>query len=448
MIFGKEGKSVEKNDLTQGSIGGLLLRFALPFLIANLLQSLYGAVDLLVVGKYCTAASVAAVSTGTQVTQIVTSLITGLTVGSTVLIGSYVGAKDLKTTREIMGTSLCAFLSFGLILTVLMLVLAKPILGLLNTPEQSFSLTLSYVSVCALGNVFICGYNAISAVLRGYGDSHRPMLFVGLACLLNILLDVVFVKYLGMDVAGTALATVISQAVSMVTAIAYLRHKEFLFDFKLRSFRPRGWILRRLLAVGVPVSFQELLIRISFLYIAFAMNSCGLYAAAVVGIGAKYDVFAMLTSNSMASALTAITAQNMGAGKPRRARQALFACMGISFLVSSCFWLWAQQGTESMISVFSQDPDILQAGIPYFKTASYDYLATALVFCLNGYLNGRQKTLWTMLSSSFSAVALRIPLTYVTVHHFGDSLGAIGTVAPLVTAITAAYTLLYVLKKE
>ena len=210
---------MERNDLTEGSITGVLLRFALPFLAANLLQSLYGAVDLLVVGRYCASASVAAVSTGTQVTQIITSLISGLTVGSTVLIGSYVGARDEKTTGQIMGTSFFAFFLFGLILTGAMLALEKPILRLLHTPEQSFSLTLSYVSICALGNVFICLYNAVSAVLRGYGDSRRPLYFVAVACGLNVVLDLLFVKYLHMDVAGTALATVIAQGSSMILAV-------------------------------------------------------------------------------------------------------------------------------------------------------------------------------------------------------------------------------------
>ena len=436
---------MERENLTVGSVPRILYAFAVPFLLANLLQSLYGAVDLLIVGAYCSPASVAAVSTGTQVTQIVTSLVSGLTLGSTVLIGNEIGRGNRDRVKKIMGTTFTAFFGAALLLTAAMLIFEKQLLRLLDTPKESFQRTVIYVSICAWGNVFICEYNAVSAVLRGYGDSRSPLRFVAIACSLNVVLDLVFVKYLHMDVAGTALATVISQGVSMITAVLHLKKGNFLFDFRLKSFRPERQIVKELLKIGIPISFQELLIRISFLYIAYAMNRCGLYAAAVVGIGAKYDVFAMLTSNSMAGALTAFTAQNMGAGKPQRARRALWLCIGTSLCASALFFLWAQYSPGTMIGVFSRDPGVIAAGIPYLRSSSWDYLMVALVFCLNGYLNGRQKTLWTMLSSTFSAVVLRMPMTWLFIRWFDQSLGAIGTVAPVVTGITAVYTLLYVL---
>ena len=185
---------MKNNDLTEGNILTRLLLFAVPFLIANIWQSLYGAADLLVVGKYCGAESVAAVATGTQVTQIITSLITGLTLGSTILIGKYMGCGDIERVKKTIGTTLTVFFLFALLLTLLLIAFGKPLLRLLDTPEDSFALTYRYVAVCAAGNVFICGYNAISAILRGYGDSLRPMIFVGIACVINIVLDVVFVK--------------------------------------------------------------------------------------------------------------------------------------------------------------------------------------------------------------------------------------------------------------
>ena len=183
-------------DLTEGSVAKNLLLFAVPFLIANILQSLYGAVDLFVIGRYCTAASVAAVSSGTQVTQIVTSLVTGLTLGGTILIGQYMGCKDYEQVKRTIGTTLTVFLIVALILAALMLGFLRPLLTILKTPEESFERTMQYVAICALGNPFICGYNAISAILRGYGDSTRPMMFVGIACVLNMILDFVFVRFL------------------------------------------------------------------------------------------------------------------------------------------------------------------------------------------------------------------------------------------------------------
>lgn len=430
--------------LTSGSVVRALVTFTLPFLLANILQSLYGAVDLFVVGLYCDASSVAAVSTGTQVTQIVTSLVSGLTLGGTILIGKYTGMGDTDRMQKSIATMLSVFFFVALLLTALMLLFARPLLALLNTPTSALEETVRYVSICSWGNVFICGYNSLSAVLRGYGDSTRPMLFVGIACVINIALDFAFVL-LGMGAAGTALATVISQAASMFIAVLYLRRRDFLFDFRLSSFRITPAIARELACVGVPISFQELMVRISFLYLAAVMNSCGVYAAAVVGIGSKYDVFSMLTATSVANALAAITAQNIGAGKPERARRSLWYGMGFAVGVSALFFGWAQLSPQSMIALFSDDANVIAAGIPFFRSCSYDYLMVAFVFTLNGYLNGRAKTVWTMVSCSAGALLLRIPLVYLFARSFGDRLGMLGLVAPIVSGIMACYTLAYVI---
>ena len=271
------------------------------------------------------------------------------------------------------------------------------------------------------------------------------MVFVGVACVLNSILDFVLVKFCGMGVAGTALATVISQAFSMTVAVIYLHRKQFIFDFRLRSFRPVKSIVRDLARVGIPISFQELLVRISFLYLMTVMNSCGIYAASVVGISSKYDVFAMLTATSIANALAAITAQNMGAGHLERARKSLWYGLSFALLVSCLFWLWAQWNPQSMIRVFSADSGVIQAGIPFFRSCSYDYILVTIVFCLNGYLNGRQKTLWTMVSCSAGALFLRIPLVYLFGKYFAEDLGKLGMIAPTVSGIMAAYTLFYVI---
>lgn len=435
---------MEENRLTEGNIASALFRFAVPFLIANVLQSLYGAADLFVVGRYCAAESVAAVSTGTQVTQIITSLATGLTLGGTILVGQYMGSRDYDRVKEMIGTTFTVFAAAALVLTALLLAFKEPVLTMLDTPAESFALTDTYVTICGLGTIFICGYNAISAVLRGYGDSARPMAFVGLACALNIALDIVFVKYLAMGVAGTALATVLSQAFSMAASVVYLKRARFIFDFKLKSFRPVGALAKELARVGIPISFQEMLIRISFLYLTAVMNRCGVYAAAVVGIGSKYDVFAMLTATSMANALAAFTAQNMGAGKRERARASLWYGLGFALSVSLLFWGFAQWHPDRMIRVFSDDPHVIAAGVPFFRSCSYDYVLVTIVFCLNGYLNGRQKTVWTMMSSAAGALALRIPLVYLFGRYFADDLGMLGSIAPAVSGIMACYTLFYV----
>ena len=438
-------EKLEGLDLTEGPVAGTLIRFALPFLAANILQSLYGAVDLFVVGLYCNAESVAAVSTGTQVTQIVTSLITGLTLGSTIIIGEYMGERDMDKVRQTIGTTLTVFLIVSAAITFLLIFFLDGILVLLRTPSESFELTKEYVLICASGCVFICGYNAISAILRGYGDSTRPMIFVLIACVINIGLDFLFVAVIPMGVGGTALATVLSQALSMITAIIYLKKKDFIFDFRLGSFRPHKDIIRKLAKVGIPISLQEIAVRISFLYLTAVMNGIGVYSAAVVGISAKYDVFAMLTATSLANALAAITAQNYGRRRLDRARKSLSLSLAFALCVASAFWLWAQFSPETMIGVFTDDGNVIRQGVPFFRSCSYDYIAVTLVFILNGYLNGRQKTVWTMISCTGGALLLRIPLVYLFSRLFPDDLGKLGMIAPTVSFLMASYTIAYVL---
>lgn len=436
-----------ENKLTEGNVLKVLLSFSVPFLIANLIQALYGAVDLMVIGRYCTTESVAAVSTGTQVTQIITSLITGLTLGSTILVGKYIGMDAVEDAKKVIGTTLTAFIFVALFLTVFFIVFAEPMLSLLKTPAEAFALAKEYVVVCSLGILFICGYNAISAILRGYGDSKRPMMFIALACLLNIVGDVVFVKYLKLGVKGVALATILSQAVSMICAIAYLNRHQFIFTFKLSNLRIDKAKAIELIKVGVPVSLQECMVRLSFLYLTSVTNRLGVDAAAAVGIASKYDVFAMLPATSIASALAAITAQNFGAGKRDRVRASVIAGVVFALGCSGLFFLWAQLSPETMIGVFADDVNVIAVGIPFFHACSFDYLAVAFVFTLNGYLNGRSETVITMLSCCFGALCLRMPLIYVVYHYWPDNLLMLGSIAPVVSGFMAVYTVGIVWRK-
>lgn len=434
-----------ENLLTEGNVFKVLLSFSVPFLIANIIQALYGAVDLMVIGRYCPPESVAAVSTGTQVTQIITSMVSGLTLGGTILVGKYTGMQKEEETRKAIGTNLTLFSVIALCLTFFMLLFTDPILIALKTPAESMVYARRYVRICFCGIFFICGYNALSAVLRGYGDSKRPMYFAALSCVLNIIGDVVLVKYAGMGVAGTALATVFSQGISMLCAVIYLNRSRFIFTFRLKNFRIDKELAKELACVGIPISLQECMVRLSFLYLTSVTNSLGVSAAAAVGVASKYDVFAMLPATSIASALAAITAQNYGAAKPKRAHLSQAAGIGFAFLSSALFWGWAQLSPQSMIGVFSGDRAIIEAGIPFFTSCSFDYLAVAFVFPLNGFLNGRSKTVFTMISCTFGALALRMPLLYLAYHWCPDNLFVIGCIAPLVSGIMAVYTLVYVI---
>lgn len=436
----------EKYDLTEGNMVKTVLFFSVPFLLANLIQALYGAVDLMVIGWYCPSESIAAVSTGTQVTQIITSMISGLTLGATVTVGKYVGRKAPEEVKRTISSSLCLFFIVGLALSVLLILFSDGILRALKTPAESFALAKEYVCVCGAGVVFICGYNAISAILRGYGDSKSPLLFVAIAGVWNVIGDIVFIRYMNLGVKGAAFATIFSQAFSMVWAACYLNRRNFIFSFRLRNFKIYRKQARELICVGIPISLQECMVRLSFLYLTSVTNALGVSSASAVGIASKYDVFAMLPATSVASALSSVVAQNFGAGKYKRMSQALLIGIAGALPFSLAFFLWAQISPETMIGVFSSDAAIIQAGIPFFRTCSFDYLCVLFVFSLNGYLNGRGKTLFTMVSCCFGALALRMPLIGLVCAKVPGSLGIIGTVAPTVSGIMAVYTGIYVWK--
>jgi len=436
----------QKNDLTEGGIALTVITFAVPFLLANIVQALYGAVDLLVVGRYCGRSAVAAVSTGTQVTQIITSIITGLTLGSTVMVGSYVGQKRPDEVKKTIGASLCLFAVAGVILSALLFVLCSHILTLLQTPQEAFAEAMQYVQTCACGVVFLCGYNAVSAVLRGYGDAKSPLIFVVVAGCMNIVGDVVLVKYFRMGVRGTAIATIFSQGFSMFCAMAYLNKRDFIFKFRLENLRFHRQKGRELMGIGIPISLQECMVRLSFLYLTSVTNALGVAASSAVGIAGKYDVFAMLPATSIASALASIVAQNYGAKKYDRINRALWVGILAAAPFSLAFFLWAQISPESMIGLFSKDRSILEAGVPFFRACSFDYLCVLFVFSMNGYLNGRGKTIFTMISCCFGAVALRMPMISLVCRLMPDNLGMLGIVAPTVSGIMAVYTAMYVFK--
>lgn len=421
------------HSLTEGPIFKVLLRFSVPFMLAALLQALYGAVDLMVIGRFCPSASVAAVSTGTQITQIITSLISGLTLGGTILIAKYTGRNEPEKVRQAAGTTLMAFFLFSLALTLFLIPAGPFLLRLLKIPEESFAQARQYVLICSLGTIFICGYNALSAILRGLGDSLSPLLFVAVACFFNIAGDLFTVGVLGMGPAGTALATVLSQALSMAAAVLCVKRKTpFL---KPGSLKIHLGLLRELAALGIPVSFQECMVRVSFLYLTAVTNSLGVLAASAVGIANKYDVFAMLPATSISAALAALTAQNLGAGRPERAARFLACGMAAAFGGSALFFAWAQLAPASMIQVFSSDPAVIEVGIPFFRSCSLDYLAVALLFCLNGYLNGKERTVFTMMNCCAGALLVRVPLLFLLSHFGVRELQPYGLVSPFSSAV-------------
>ena len=327
-------------NLTQGSVPKVLLQFAVPFLIANVLQALYGGADLFVVGQYDDSASVAAVAIGSQVMQTITGIILGITTGTTVLIAIAIGAKDDRKVAFTIGSSVWLFSIVGVLLTLVMLAFHGQITELMHTPAEAMADTKNYILVCSAGILFIIGYNVVCGILRGLGDSKTPLYFVGLACIINIVLDFILVGYFHWGATGAAIATVTAQGVSFGIALWFLYRHGFHFDFSRKDIRLNRNLSKKIMVLGAPIALQDALINVSFLIITVIVNQMGVIASASLGVVEKIIVFAMLPPMAISSAVATMTAQNYGAGLIKRMNKCLASGIGIAlvFGVSVCVY--------------------------------------------------------------------------------------------------------------
>lgn len=432
-----------EKDLTEGNIYKSLISFSIPFIIANFIQALYGAVDLIVIGYFTDTSGLSAVSIGTQVMQIVNGMILGLTMGGTILVGQYYGAKREEDTTKTIGTIFSLGFIISIFITIFMFLLTKPLLSIMQTPSEAFIDASNYVFIASSGVIFIFGYNAISAILRGLGDSKSPLYFIGIACIFNIILDIFFVGTLDMRASGAALATISSQAISMFLAIIYLKRKKFIFDFKLNNFAIDKIKARRLFALGFPLSLQEVLLWGSFLVIVSIANSMGVAESAAVGIIAKVETFAMLPPMALSYAMSALAAQNIGANKPERAKRSLNISIVLSLIFSFFFFGWAQFFPESIMNIFKADSAVVLAGVTYLKSFSFDFMLVAFKFNLNGFLNGCGCTTFAMINGVTSSVLIRVPLAYLLSLYISKSMLGLGAATPIASIVSIIVSLLY-----
>ena len=310
-------------SMTEGKIGPALLNFAVPVLMSGFLQALYGAVDLLVVGRYDSSAAVSAVATGSQMMQTITGAVLGLSMGGTVLIGHAIGEKEPEKAARAVGTLAVLFAVIAAVCTAFMTLATGWVTGLLHTPREAFTYAKQYIFICSSGIPFIIGYNAVSSIFRGIGDSKTPMYLVAAACLVNVVLDFLLVGVFHMGAAGAALATIAAQSLSFFLSLFIIARRGFPFDFGRQHFKPDSHAMKRILLVGTPLAVQDALVNISFLIITVIVNTMGVVASASVGVVERLMGFAMLPPSAFASAVATMTAQNMGANKPERAWGAL-----------------------------------------------------------------------------------------------------------------------------
>lgn len=435
----KENK--KEISFTSGSVFGSLIRFALPVLGALILQAAYGAVDLLVVGWFGDAASISAVGTGSSFMQMVTFIITSLAMGTTIIIGQHIGEKKPKEAGDTVGTTIVLFLIIGIVMTVLLEVFATGIVEILQVPEASFDKAVLYIRICSGGILIIIAYNVISSVLRGVGNANLPFIFVGVACVVNIIGDLVFVGALKMDVAGAALATVLAQLVSVIVSVCVLGKQNLPISFSMKQCRFYSGELRKILNVGVPIALQETMVQISFLVINSVVNDMGLMESAGYGIAQKIISFIMLVPSSVMQSVSAFVAQNIGAGKRDRAKKGFFTAMITGCSVGVIIFLAGFFGGAQLSSLFTNDAEVIAQSASYLKGFSVECILTCVLFSSIGYFNGCGRSIPVMVQGITSAFCIRIPVSIFMSKLPETSLMMVG----LATPITTVYGIIFFL---
>lgn len=432
---------MEKN-LTTGSVFKTILSFSLPFLLSYLLQTLYGMADLFIIGQFNGVDSTTAVSIGSQVMHMLTVTIVGLAMGSTVMIGKAIGARKKEEASLAIGNTITLFMVLSIVLTVILLFLAKGIVAVMSTPEEAVSGTITYLTICFIGIPFITAYNIISSIFRGMGDSKTPMYFVAIACAANIILDYLFIGACHLGPAGAALGTTLAQTISVFASIVMILHKKSGLTLKRSHLRPQKTIMGQLLKVGFPVACQDGFIQISFLVITMIANHRGLTDAAAVGIVEKIISFLFLVPSSMLSTVSALAAQNIGAGRMDRAKQTLRYSIMIAVSYGLLAVITMQLMAEPFISLFTKDAQVIIMGGQYMRGYVWDCILAGTHFCFSGYFCARGLSGISFLHNSISIVCGRIPLAYFASIYFTETLLPMGLATTIGSSLSVIICLI------
>ncbi len=428
----KDLRQDSRSDFTQGSILGKLVPFMLPILGALILQAAYGAVDLLVVGRFGTTSGLSSVSTGSQVLNLVTFVITQSAMGITVLIARYIGEKKQQQIGALIGGSIVVFAMISAVLFVVMICFSRPIAVLMQAPAEAVSLTSMYVKICGGGIFFIVAYNLLAAIFRGLGDSKSPLIFVAVACVVNIAGDLVLVAGFHLDAAGAAIATVLAQAVSVVFALLLLFKRKLPFTIKKNDFKINEHC-KRALKTGLPLALQECLTQISFLALCAFVNKLGLEASSGYGVACKLVNFAMLIPSALMQSTASFISQNVGAGNEKRAKKTMFTGIGVGLTIGCIVFIFIMFKGDILTGIFTTDEVVIQKGYNYLRGFASETIVTAVLFSMIGYFNGHDKTVWVMLQGLIQTLLVLLPLAYYMSIQPDASLTKIGFAAPVAT---------------
>ena len=427
---------MEKNtSFTEGKILQPLILFAFPVLLALFLQAMYGAVDLLVVGKFASSADVSAVSTGSQIMTTLTNLISSFAMGTTILLGQQIGSGKKEEGGRTVGTAILLFAGIAVVMSVFMVIFAPQISGIMNAPEEAFQKTVNYIRICGGGMLVIVAYNLIGCIFRGLGDSRTPLATVAIACVFNIAGDLALCAGLGMGTEGAAIATVFAQIISVIVSFFLISKKELPFTVKRKNIRIHRKYLSKMVNFGAPIALQDLLVSISFLIILAIVNSMGVIASAGVGVAEKVCAFIMLISSAFMQSMSAFVAQNYGAGHMKRARKALHYGIAVSFAIGVMMFLITFFHGDILAGIFSSDKEVILAAADYLKAYAIDCMFTAIFFCYTGFYNGIGKTKFVMIQGILGAFCIRVPVSYIMSIQPKPSLFHIGLATPMSSAL-------------
>lgn len=413
-------------DLTQGSIIGNIMTFSLPYMLAYFLQILYGLADLFVIGQYCGVDSTTAVSNGAQVMYMVTVVLIGLAMETTVLTARAIGAKDPVRTRAVVGNTVTMFAIIAVVLMVVLLCLRGWIVGVMDTPAEALNGMEHYLTICFIGIPFIIAYNIIASIFRGLGDSKSPMYFVVVACVVNILLDYFFIGILELGAMGAALGTTLSQAASVLFALCYIRRHKGVLDISRSDLRPQRDVIKLILKIGLPIAMQDGFIQISFLAITVIANGRGLVDAAAVGIVEKFIGLVFIVPSATLSTVSAISAQNIGANKMPRAKQTMRTAMLITSVYGLVVSITLQFIPQVAVGLFTSDSQVLAQGSDYLRGYVWDCIFASLHFCFSGFFTACGYALISFLHNSLSIVCARVPLAWLSSMLYPDTLYPMG----------------------
>ena len=409
-----------ERNLTEGSVFKNIIYFSLPYLLSYFLQTLYGMADLFIIGQFEGVASTTAVSIGSQVMHMLTVMIVGLAMGATVNIGQAIGARDKKRAAMDTGNTATLFMVLSVVLTVVLFLSVNAIVSIMSTPEEAIAGTALYLKICFLGIPFITAYNIISSIFRGMGDSKSPMYFIAIACVVNIVLDYVFMGALHLGPSGAALGTTLSQTVSVIVALTMFMKGKTGITVKKSDFKPRKETMGRLLKIGFPIAMQDGLIQVAFIIITIIANRRGLTDAAAVGIVEKVISFLFLVPSSMLSTVSALGAQNVGAGKPERAAATLKYAICIAGGFGLIIAIIIQFTAGNVVNLFTNDQAVVYAGAQYLKGYIWDCMFAGIHFSFSGYFCACGHSEISFIHNIIAILLVRIPGVYITAKVFSS----------------------------